>query len=177
MLNSRIGQRWIFRANAGWFGGDKVTDLSVLTVCSGLVLMGMLMLANIAMDGLRADAASDWPTTVGTIVSVQVDELEYGTGTHWFPRVAYQYTVHGRTMIDTQLTSGQQPHWRDRAEAQHFLERYVTRARVVVYYNPERPSEAVLEPRQGGRTQPMLGLGLALVAIGFWGLVIYDWLR
>ena len=35
----------------------------------------------------------------------------------------------------------------------------------------------MLEPRQGGRTQPMLGLGLALVAIGFWCLVIYDWLR
>ena len=26
MLSSRIGQRWIFRSNSGWLGGDKVTD-------------------------------------------------------------------------------------------------------------------------------------------------------
>ncbi len=177
MLNSRIGQRWIFRSNSGWLGGNRITDLSVLSACSAFVLMGMLMLTNVLNNTVQADAAADWPTTVGTIVSVQIDELEYGAETHWAPRVAYQYSVHGRTMVNTQLTSGQQPHWRDRAEARRFFERYVSRSRVVVYYNPENIADAVLEPRQGGRTQPTLGLGLALVALGFWCLVIYDWLR
>ena len=177
MLNSRIGQRWIFRSNSGWLGGNRITDISVLTVCSASVLMGLLMLAQISIDALRSDASAEWPTTFGTVVSVQVDELEHGGDIHWFPRVAYQYQVHGHTMFDTQLTPGQQPHWRDRAEAVRFLERYVTRSRVVVYYNPDNVTEAVLEPRHGGRTQPMLGLGLVLIALGFWCLVIYDWLR
>ena len=59
----------------------------------------------------------------------------------------------------------------------HFLERYLTRSGVVVYYNPDNPSETVLEPAHSTRTGPMLGLGLALVALGFWCLALYDWLR
>lgn len=177
MLNSRIGQRWIFRSNSGWLGGDRVTDISVLTVCSSFVLMGLLMLAQVGVDALRSDASAEWPTAFGTVVSVQVDELERGDDIYWLPRVAYQYQVHGRTMIDTQLTPGQQPHWRDRAEAVRFLDRYVPRSRVLVYFNPDKVNEAVLEPTRGGPTQPMLGLGLLLTALGFWCLVIYDRLR
>jgi len=177
MLNSRIGQRWIFRSNSGWLGGDRITDISVLTACSCFVLLGLLMLGKVALDTLHADASAEWPTTVGTIVSAQVDELEYGSGNYWFPRVTYQYTVHGRTMTNTQLTAGQQPHWRERADALRFLERYVNRAQVIVYYSPTSAAEAVLEPRHGGRTRPMLGLGLVLVALGVWCLVLYDWLR
>ena len=176
-MSSRVGQRWIFRSNSSWLGGERITDFSVLTLCSGFILMGALMLGNVAMDTLRADAAGAWPTTVGTVVSVSVDELEYGVGTHWFPRVTYQYTVQGRTMLSTQLTPGQQPHWRDPAEATRFLERYVARARVLVYYNPDNSAESVVEVRQAGRTRPVLGLGIALVLVGLWCLLVYDWLR
>lgn len=176
-MSSRVGQRWIFRSNSSWLGGERITDFSVLTLCSGFILMGALMLGNVAMDALHADAAGAWPTTVGTVVSVSVDELEYGVGTHWFPRVTYQYTVQGRTMLSTQLTPGQQPHWRDPVDATRFLERYVARARVLVYYNPENSAESVLEVRQAGRTQPVLGLGIALVLVGLWCLLVYDWLR
>jgi hypothetical protein len=35
----------------------------------------------------------------------------------------------------------------------------------------------VLEPTPAGRSGPMLGLGLALVALSLWGLALYDWLR
>jgi hypothetical protein len=79
------------------------------------MLLGLLMLVRVGAEALRADAASEWPTTFGTIVSVRVDELEYGTSTYWFPHVGYKYTVHGRAMLNTQLTPGQQPYWRDRA--------------------------------------------------------------
>jgi hypothetical protein len=177
MLSSRIGQRWIFRSNSGWLGGDKVTDVSVLAACSAFVLLGLLMLVNVALDAVRADSAADWPTTTGKIVSVQVEELEYGATTQWFPHVVYQYTVNGKTMVNTQLTPGQQPHWRNRLDAERFLERYVAREKVVVYYRPGNAAEAALEPRHGGRTQPMLGLGIALVALGLWCLALYDWLR
>jgi hypothetical protein len=177
MLSSRIGQRWIFRSNSGWLGGNRITDVSVLTACSCFMLLGLLMLVRVGAEALRADAASEWPTTIGTVVSVRVDELEYGTSTYWFPRVGYQYTVSGRTLLSTQLTPGQQPYWRDRVEAERFLERYVNRTGVVVYYNSDNASEAVLEPTHGGRTGPMLGLGLALVALALWCLAMYDWLR
>jgi len=177
LLTSRVGQRWIFRSNSSWLGGERITDFSVLTLCSAFILMGALMLLNLAIEAIHTDAAGSWPTTVGTVASVSVDELEYGVGTGWFPRVTYQYTVQGRTMLSTQLTPGQQPHWRDQSEAMRFLERYVARARVLVYYNPENPADAVLEARQGGRFRPVLGLGVALILLGFWCLVVYDWLR
>jgi uncharacterized protein DUF3592 len=126
---------------------------------------------------VRADATSEWPTALGTVLSAQLEELEYGSELRWFPRVTYQYSVQGRTVVNTQLTPGQQPQWRDRADAMRFLERYLARARVVVYYNPTNAHDAVLEPRSGSRADPALGLGIALVALGLWCLMIYDWLR
>jgi hypothetical protein len=177
MMSSRVGQRWIFRSNSGWLGGDRITDLSVLTLCSALVLMGLVMLLKIGVDKMRAEAAGEWPTAFGTVLSAQLEELEYGSELQWFPRVTYQYAAQGRTVITTQLTAGQQPHWHDRGDAIRFLERYVARSRVVVYYNPSNVAESVLEPHTGGRSDPALGLGVALVALGLWCLMIYDWLR
>jgi hypothetical protein len=177
MMSSRVGQRWIFRSNSGWLGGDRITDLSVLTLCSALVLMGLVMLGKIGADQIHAGAAGDWPTTFGTVLSAQLEELEYGSELRWFPRVTYQYAAQGRNVVTTQLTPGQQPHWRDRADAIRFLERYVARSRVVVYYNPSNIADSVLEPRNGPRSDHALGLGLALVALGLWCLMIYDWLR
>ena len=120
MLSSRIGQRWIFRSNSGWLGGDRITDVSVLTACSSFVLLGLLLLAKVSFDTLSSEAAAHWPTALGTVVSVQVEELEYGNSTYWFPRVAYRYNLHGRSLLNTQLTPGPQPHWRDRADAEPF---------------------------------------------------------
>jgi hypothetical protein len=177
MMSSRVGQRWIFRTNSGWLGGDRITDLSVLTLCSALVLMGLVMLLKVGAERMRTDAATEWPTTFGTVLSAQLEELEYGSELRWFPRVTYQYTVQGRTVVTTRLSPGQQPHWRDRADAIRFLERYLLRSRVVVYYNPTNAADSVLEPRGGGRSDHALGLGVALVALGLWCLMIYDWLR
>ena len=177
MLSSRVGQRWIFRSNSGWLGGDRITDLSVLTLCSALVLMGLLMLAKVGADKMNADAAAAWPTTFGTVLSAQVEELEYGSELRWFPRVTYRYSVQGRTVVTTQLTPGQQPYWRDRMDARQFLERYMARSQVVVYYNPANIGESVLEPKNSNRTDHALGLGVVLVVLGLWSLVVYDWLR
>src|SRR3954447_22934504 len=85
MMSSRVGQRWIFRSNSGWLGGDRITDLSVLTLCSALVLMGLVMLLKIGADKMRADVSADWPTAFGTVLSAQVEELEYGSELRWFP--------------------------------------------------------------------------------------------
>ena len=63
--------------------------------------------------------------------------------------VATVHEAQGRTVVTTQLTPGQQPVWHDRSDAAHFLERYLARSRVVVYYNPLNVAESVLEPRSG----------------------------
>jgi hypothetical protein len=177
MLSSRVGQRWIFRSNSGWFGGDRFTDLSVLTMCSAFVLMGLLILGKAGLDAMRDNASAQWPTAFGNILSAQVEQLEYNSDLRWFPRVTYRYVVHGRTVVNTQLTAGQQPHWRDRAEATQFLERYVARGSVVVYYNPRNISEAVLEPPHRAMPSANTALGIALLFLGVWSLIFYDWLR
>src|SRR6476659_635153 len=167
MMSSRVGQRWIFRSNSGWLGGDRITDLSVLTLCSALVLMGLVMLLKIGADKMQADASADWLTAFGTVLSAQVEELEYGSELRWFPRVTYRYEAQGRTVVTTQLTPGPQPVWHDRSDAARFL----ARSSVVVYYNPVNVAESVLEPRSGGRSDHALGLGVALVALGLWCLM------
>lgn len=76
-------------------------------------------------------------------------------------------------MVSTRLTQGPELSWRTRSEANHFLDRYIARSSVLVYYNPDNISEAVLEP-DGGGLEPALWLGIALVLSGLGVLITYD---
>jgi hypothetical protein len=64
-------------------------------------------------------------------------------------------------------------HWRHRTEANHFLERYIARSRVLVYYNPNDLGDAVLEPSSGD-LEPATWAGIVMVLLGLSVVLIYD---
>jgi Protein of unknown function (DUF3592) len=173
ILGARVGQRWIFRSDSGYLGRQKLTDYSVLWMSAALVVMGVAILIHAGLGLSKSNSPARWPTTYGRIVSVQVIERGYGNETRWFPQITYQYALQGHTVASTRLSPGPAMSWRDRNEANQFLERYITRSRVLVYYNPNSVTDAVLEPHSGG-LEPSTWVGMAIVLFGLGILLIYD---
>ena len=173
LFGARVGQRWIFRTNSGILGRERFTDYSVLWMSVALVLMGVVMLMHAGLGLSKSDSPAQWPTTLGTIVSVDVIERGYGNDARWYPQVTYQYSLQGHTIASTRLTHGPAISWRDRTKARQFLEHYITRSRVLVYYNPNNVVDAVLEPDSGG-LEPATWVGIMMVLCGLCAVLIYD---
>lgn len=100
---------------------------------------------------IRKDlAASKWPSVEGRIVSSSIASgLRSGKGvsSRWYrPSVSYEFQVGGAspafkgTEISSIITSSTDEGW-----ARSVIASYPTGAKVRVFYNPENPSEALLE--------------------------------
>jgi Protein of unknown function (DUF3592) len=172
LFGARVGQRWIFRSNAGYLGREKLTDYSILWISALALVLGLGILMKSGGGQLLTHSPAAWPTTSGTINSVRVVERNYGSETRWFAEVSYQYSVHGRTIANTRLARGPETSWRDSAEANQFLERYIARSQVLVYYNPNNINEAVLDPTGGLELSTWIGIFMIAFALGI--LVVYD---
>ncbi len=84
-------------------------------------------------------ASASWPQTTGTIIKVERRKRLFRS----YPEVSYRYSVgenaYGSGRIS--FASGYRP-----AEVDAVMERYSVGQNVPVYYAPEKPGEAVLEP-------------------------------
>jgi Protein of unknown function (DUF3592) len=173
LFSARAGQRWLFRPNRGWLGGDRITDRCILWICLSFAVMGVMLLTHEGQGPLQELSAARWPTVEGTIISMQMKERHSAWGAEWVPDITYYYVVSGRRFQNTQVTMSREPQWKSREEANDFLARYVARTTVRVYYNPRNFSQSVLEPGADGVNTTALG-GILLIVLALSTLVIYD---
>jgi len=89
--------------------------------------------------------------------------------TVWAPRVTYNYEVDGKIYTDHRIGLSEISH-SDRGTAQAVLDRYPPNGAVTVHYQPDHPSEAVLEAGDWSTGAMLLLCALLMVAIGllFW---------
>lgn len=89
-----------------------------------------------------AKASASWPTTSGTVRTVERFKRLFRS----LPRVVYTYSVDGKDYTSERISfaSGYRA-----KEVDAVLSRYSAGQTVPVHYQPERPSEAVLEPGSG----------------------------
>lgn len=130
----------------------------------------------------RLQASAGWPTTEGEVVETQIRREESATGedddtmVRFYPEIRYTYRVLGQTYTGTRLSFGGPAGYLNRAEAAAVLNRYPVGGRVMVYYNPANPQEAVLERRaEGVGCNFVVGaafflLGLVLLLVGLLAL-------
>ena len=175
LFGAQAGQRWLFRRNRGWLGGDRLTDRSVLWICCAFALLGLALLTNQEAGFLSPTAPAWWPATSARIVSLRIDEKLSGRGVHWTPQVIYRYSVAGRQYQSSRV-SITPLHWTSREEANSFLARYVGHTEVSAYYNPRQPDQALLE-KQDTRVDTATFVGALLIVLGLATLVIYVQLR
>jgi hypothetical protein len=110
----------------------------------------------------RAKVSAAWPYARGVIISSEVESYASSEGMRWRPAITYLYRVGKREVVGTQLRLVESVSAFDEADARAYAERYRLHGEVLVYYNPERVNEAVLDLSAPPSAYLSVNLGLSL---------------
>jgi hypothetical protein len=106
-------------------------------------------------------ASTKWPRVEGKILASSV-EVEGGEYPYYTAKIAYQYLVDGQTYRSDKVRCS---FWSSsfKGRARRIADAYRPGDPVAVFYDPAKPSRAVLRPGGGG------GLAVALIAVSLIG--------
>ena len=114
----------------------------------------------------------NWPTAPGVIQASRITSYEDSEGTTMYSiEVQYSYRIDGGVYQGTRVhLSEYSTSWR--GDFERLLERYPSGAKIQVHYNPQIPSEALLEPGMTVGPWIPLGIGIIFAIVGV-GMAIY----
>jgi hypothetical protein len=147
----------------------------LIVIIVGLVFLvaGIYMTVTGVSVIQKVGASEDWPTVTGRVTdsSVEVQRNETGTGrkkkrsTYYAPDVSYTYSVEGVPYSSNQIIYGA-TRYDDKSTAQAIAGQYPKGSDVTVYYDPESPDSAVLEPGIKSSSYTMLIMGIVFIVTG-----------
>jgi hypothetical protein len=148
------------------------------------ILVAVLVVAGLTLAGYGArraylgNASKNWPQTEGSVVESEVtkERVERSRSdsgrpryeTRYRPRVRYFYTVEGQTYSSERVGFGSES-MRDRKVADAIVQQYPAGSLPIVYFSPDDPGSAVLEPglTLGGILPLLVGSVLAVFSLVF----------
>ena len=108
-----------------------------------LLILNAVFLGIIFFMRRKMAVVSQWPSTMGTVNTSYLERRSSSEGGSTnYPVVQYSYQVSGQTYHTTKLAPGPEV---GGTGAGKVVARYPVGAQVMVFYNPQNPSEAVLE--------------------------------
>jgi hypothetical protein len=139
----------------------------------GLVfsLLGLCFVLRTLLARRKANASQNWPTAQGDILSTDMKTIKTRTTSSrgrrrtsysYKPIIQYKYRVLGQEYSGDRIIFGGTTFNRTRAE--ELLAAYGRGTTVTVYYNPKKPSEAMLDTSSA--------IGWALLAVGLFFTLI-----
>ncbi len=85
---------------------------------------------------------SQWPSAMGNVVMSTIERRSTSDGYADYPVVQYSYQVGGQPYQGMKLAAGPEV---GGTGARKVIEKYPAGAQVMLFYNPQNPSDAVLE--------------------------------
>lgn len=166
-----------FSRSLGHLAAALILALTFLIIGGVMIAVG----ADNYQDGKETES---WPATAGRVLSSSVDsetrttrrDGRTQTTTTYEPIVRYEYTVAGTVYTEDDVTAADFSGSQDRAY--RIAGRYPDGAATTVYYDPEHPKDAVLEPGADARNVYLFGGGgavfgiVGLGALGFAGFFL-----
>lgn len=138
-----------------------------------LLLFGMLYLWVTLSDKQQAEEAVNWPATSGEISQSYIDTEIDNEGDRTYRAVVnYQYNVDGVSYTNGRLHFGPRNTYNSQSKASEFLSEYPVGASVTVFYDPEKPTEAVLDIEPQNITVGIV-IGGVLTLAGVVGMVVF----
>jgi len=133
-----------------------------------LAALGIFLIAFSLRSRRKAAASQSWPVTHGQITKAEVKQSastdDDGRTTYaYYPAVEYAYQIGEQTYTGKRMSFGGVVAYGSRSKAEANLARFPVGGQVAVYYNPEKPSEAVLEQKAGGFAWGMIVGAICLV--------------
>jgi hypothetical protein len=107
-----------------------------------LVILNAIFIGILFFMRRRMATVSQWPSTMGTVLNSYLERRRSNNGSTNYPVVQYSYQVGGRTYQSSKLAPGPEV---GGTGAGRVVARYPAGAQVMVFYDPQNPSDAVLE--------------------------------
>jgi hypothetical protein len=108
-----------------------------------LLILNAIFLGIIFFMRRRMATVSQWPSTMGTVVASYLERRSSSEGgSTSYPVVQYSYQVGGQMYQGHKIAPGMEV---GGTGAGRVVARYPAGAQVMVFYDPQKPSEAVLE--------------------------------
>jgi len=157
------------------------------SVCGGfffLLTIGLglyLVISNIKARK-KADASQNWPSVPGTITTAEVKKSishddDNNEIINYYPFVEYTYQVAGRQFSAKRLSFGALVAPKNPAVVQEKLQKYPVGGQVAVFYDPQNPSDAVLERQAGGFKMGMIiGIICLVISLCIGCGLLYSWI-
>ncbi len=134
-----------------------------------MLVIGLLVSGWGGLELQRALESRHWPSTTGIVTGATIDEVVHrkreGPETTYHPKIQYQYAVFGQVYRADRIVFGGSPGGSRRA-AQKMVDRYPEGLAVTVYYDPNKPSVAVVKAGYRLTAYAMVAVGVVLCAGG-----------
>jgi hypothetical protein len=136
-----------------------------------LSVVGLFVLGSALRSKRLANASQNWQGTQGRVVDSRVDkrsstDSDGHTSTSYEAIVLYKYSAMGKDYTGDRVAFGVKN--TNPGPANEVIKRYPVDTQVMVYYNPAKPAEAVLErSSNSGWMQILIGVALFIAGIYF----------
>jgi hypothetical protein len=127
---------------------DTTTLIVIGAIVFSALLVDGILLGIIIVTRRKVAQAASWPSTMGTVTYSSIEWRRGSEGQSVaYPVVQYAYKVMGQMFEGRKVMPGPET---GGTGAHKVVERYPAGAQVMVYYDPNNPSDAVLERSMPG---------------------------
>jgi hypothetical protein len=150
-------------------------DFVPLFVGLVFLVIGIVFFFNATRNRKKAEESLLWPTTKGLICAATMKEHKHQdskgrrTTSTYEPVIEYTYTVMGQSYTGNKVALGVRSF--DSNQAYEIFNRFPLGNHVDVHYNPQNPSEAILETHFRGQVTTFI-MSIALGVIGLALLIV-----
>ncbi len=144
--------------------------IAIVSIGCVLILLNTIFLAIIYFMRRRMATVSTWPSTMGTVSASFLEQRSDSEGTTNYPVVQYSYQVGGQTYQSSKRAPGMEV---GGTGAGSVIARYPVGAQVMVFYDPQKPSDAVLERK--APAQWLMWLLLVIFDVVLCGIIPILW--
>jgi len=119
--------------------------ITIAVVGGFFVIFNAIFLAIIFFTQRRMNTVGKWPFTMGTVLMSTLEARHSSEGGYTnYPVVMYSYQVNGQAYQGNKIAPGMEV---GGSGVGKVVARYPAGAQVSVFYNPQNPSDAVLEKK------------------------------
>ena len=136
-----------------------------------LIILNVIFLTIIFFMRRRMATVSQWPSTMGTVLASHLERRSSSEGGYTnYPVVQYSYRVSEQSYQGGKIAPGPEI---GGTGAGKVVARYPAGAQVMVFYNPQNPSDAVLETK--APAQWLMWLLLVIFDCALCGVIPLIW--
>ena len=129
-------------------------------------LVGLFLALFATNNAINAYKAKAWPTTEGMVT---YSEVEWNS--KYVPKVVFSYNVGSDEFSSEKIRLTNFAHYKKKEDAAKVTNKYPVNGKVKVYYNPNKPNEAILDPGIKGEHIFMFLLGFIIFIAPLAGLI------